>query len=233
MVSPKEIAQASLDTITTISNNVKSIAAAFLAPAAGSRAVSSVSEVLRGTAQSAAEITIEKRPPEETRKKIDEQTKGILGSVTDLSSSLVAITRLTTNTFSSLGNDITNAYTDLRNTLGQFPSRPEMRREIMSDNQFTQLKSAITEAFKDSIPATTNPLSPATAGGAFPISTTQNINLKEIKIILPSGEEKTLSDDTINKMTRSELIALIREVSRKDVKVEPEGNFGSVPSRLR
>ena len=93
----------------------------------------------------------------------------------------MAITRLTTNTFSSLGNDITNAYTDLRNNLGQFSSRPEMRREIMSDNQFTQLKSAITEAFKDSIPATTNPLSPATAGGAFPISTTQNINLKEIK----------------------------------------------------
>ena len=113
----------------------------------------------------------------------------------------------------------------------ELPKRPELNREVMSDNQFKSLTEAITQAFQKANPVV-NINSPSSQTPQFNIPTTNNFNLKEIKIVLPSGEEKTLTEDTVNKMTRAELIALIREVSRKEVTVTTEP-MPAVPGALR
>jgi len=229
-LSPKEIAQAQLTTTQSIDNSVKSLVASRVAPLAGSRMVSSINEFLRGGFQGIANMSTENNQPRTRRENFNRETGEILGPVNDLSSALTAGSRILITTFQTVTRELGNVANDFRK-IGDLPKRPELNREVMSDNQFKSLTEAITQAFQKANPVV-NINSPSSQTPQFNIPTTNNFNLKEIKIVLPSGEEKTLTEDTVNKMTRAELIALIREVSRKEVTVTTEP-MPAVPGALR
>ena len=226
-LSPKEIAQASMETTKKIAADVASIRALMMVPAAGARVVSSAQEILRGTTRAASGLAFSMATPKEIQMGIDKTVEGSLNEINNLLTGRSGLTDITKG-LKEYGSQFVDGLGNLSKKIRDFEFKSEIKKEITPNNRLFDVANVTEAQLRKATQSLGESFGIDTRGLTANQVVTQNTNVKveDIKVDV-SGDVKVLGKNNESLVISPELKMYVEDIVKKTLEKQQSGQMNA------